>query len=64
MENGAQESSKIARVILDGATRLIKISADIPRYVFEMVHILQAVQNGPREGQVKMRKKGRGCSEG
>ena len=56
MENGAQESSKIARVILDGATRLIKISADIPRYVFEMVHILQAVQNGPREGQVKMRK--------
>ena len=56
MENDSQESSKIARVILDGATRLIKISADIPRYAFEMVHILQTVQNGPKEGQVKMRK--------
>ncbi len=56
MENGAQEAGMIVRVTLDGASRLIRIATDMPRAAMEMVRILQAVQNGPTEGQVNLRK--------
>ena len=56
MENGAQEASMIVRVTFDGASRLIRITTDMPRIAMEMVRILQALERGPKEGQVNMRK--------